>query len=250
MTNPNNTARAVGKLHLIMEKFGDRMSRVPWKEGKVISIEARPGLYTLGQMLVFPYMLFFNEFSTSPKWADVDLSETTPLFLNGVVQQFISKSNVSYQKQIAPISVEYPTHWVSPGFDPVIREVWEGTPLQMKVGYIGEHLSLIERDVTNPRDTPRRILATIDRNDVETIDEHEVTALGSHPYLNERLYLCHLLGRNVDVLKDIMFHRPLPIEYETWIRHLAHVQPELIRNDFVDAQSGLFSELKVGRKLL
>ena len=36
---------------------------VPWKEGKVISVRLRDGIYVLAQMVKSPYMVFFNLFS-------------------------------------------------------------------------------------------------------------------------------------------------------------------------------------------
>lgn len=229
------------------------MARIPWREGKVVSIETRPGVFALGQMLTDPYMLFFNLFSDSLDWPVVALDSTPHLFIKGVVRQFLFKSNAKYQKHLKPAQVDLLIHRISPGFDPVIREVWTGTPLEMKVGYIGEHLSLVEVNLALPgreQDASKRtVIPTIAPNDEQTIENHETAALEAYPYLNERLYLCHSLGRNVDVLKDLMFYRPLPIEYETWIRHLAHVKPDEVSPAAIEACPYLYSERKSGRRI-
>ena len=34
---------------------------------------------------------------------------------------------------------------------------------------------------------------------------------------NERLYLCYKFGKNVDPMKDLVFNRPIPIEYKEYI---------------------------------
>ena len=47
---------------------------VPWKEGKVISICLRDGIYILAQMVKSPYMVFFNLFSEDNSWEGVTLS--------------------------------------------------------------------------------------------------------------------------------------------------------------------------------
>jgi hypothetical protein len=61
------------------------------------------------------------------------------------------------------------------------------------------------------------VVRSIDPHDDATIDAHDVTALGVSYATNERLYLCHLLGKNVDPDKDILFNRPLRDEYRTYI---------------------------------
>jgi hypothetical protein len=56
------------------------MSRVPWKEGKVVSFATRDGVYALGQMVVSPYIMFFQAFHDSHDWPALDLASTPTLF--------------------------------------------------------------------------------------------------------------------------------------------------------------------------
>lgn len=190
------------------------MSRVPWREGKVVSIETRPGVFALGQMVGPHYMFFFDAFHSSLDWPEMSLDDLPVLHVVSVVNQFISRSNAKYQKHLFPAKVDLPCHRIAPNSQPVIRTIWTGSPYEMTVGYIGAKASLI--------DGQRRVLMpAIDPQDSQTIDSHNLSGLVAYPFQNERLYLCHLLGRDVDVMKDLIFRRELPIEYETFLKYLS-----------------------------
>lgn len=208
------------------------MSRVPWKEGKVISIETRPGVFALGQMLVEPYMAFFDVFGESADWPDTNLEEVKILHVAGVVRQFLTASNSKYQKHITPVEVDYPKRWIATDAEPVFRTVWTGSSHQMTVGYTGTKASLIERDIAatsfdDSIESERTIKGKISPDDMSTIERYEIDNLVAHPYQNERLYLCHLLGKNVDVEKYLVFRKELPIEFETYLRHLALTEDQV-----------------------
>jgi hypothetical protein len=190
------------------------MGRIPWKDGKVISIETRPGLFALGRMVRHYYIAFFNAFNDSPDWPDASLDEVPILHFAGIVNRFITQSNVKHQKHLQPAKLSPPQHWISPNSQAVIRTIWAGSANEVTVGYIGTKASLIDmmRYVVMPN---------IDPHDSATIDSHELNGLVDHPYQNERLYLCHLLGRNIDVNKDLVFGREVPVEYETFLRYIA-----------------------------
>ena len=76
------------------------MSRVPWRAGKVISIETRDGIFVLAQMIQDPYIVFFNVFNDSHNWPSTELESIPVLYIAGVTRQFVSKSNVKYLKHI------------------------------------------------------------------------------------------------------------------------------------------------------
>ena len=73
------------------------MSRVPWKEDKVISIETGSGIFVLAQMLRSPYLAIFDTFRTTNQWDDTYLDALRVLFCKAVTRQFISCSNVQRQ---------------------------------------------------------------------------------------------------------------------------------------------------------
>lgn len=201
------------------------MSRVPWREGKVISVEARPGLFALGQMVGASFMAFFKTFHDSPDWPKVSLDELEVLHIVSVVNQFISSSNVKYQKHLTPAKIDFPRVWIAADARAVIRTIWVGSAKEMTIGYMGSRAALIDRGIAadgrSVSGAKRVLTPIIDPQDAETIDSYDVTNMTAYPYQNERLYLCHLLGRNVDVLKDLIFRRALPVEYETYLRRLA-----------------------------
>ena len=71
---------------------------------------------------------------------------------------------------------------------------------------------LIEGDINGPV-----IMPFIPFTDNETIDKYELTDVRIYSEFNERLYLCYKFGRNVDPMKDLVFNRPIPLEYKEYI---------------------------------
>ena len=61
------------------------------------------------------------------------------------------------------------------------------------------------------------IMPEIPFTDNETIDKYELTNVRIYAEFNERLYLCYKFGKNVDPMKDLVFNRPIPIEYKEYI---------------------------------
>ena len=47
--------------------------------------------------------------------------------------------------------------------------------------------------------------------------KYELTNVRIYAEFNERLYLCYKFGKNVDPMKDLVFNRPIPIEYKEYI---------------------------------
>ena len=71
---------------------------------------------------------------------------------------------------------------------------------------------IFEGDIDGPV-----IIDQIPVTDQETIDKYELTDVRIYPEFNERLYLCYKLGKNVDPLKDLVFNRPIPLDYKEYI---------------------------------
>ena len=211
------------------------MGRIPWREGKVVSVETREGCFALGQMLHSPYIVFYSTFHNSIDWPEIDLADTPVLHFACVVRQFLSSSNAKYQKHIKPFKFKsYPTTWIKRDPSPIYRTIWTGTSDEMTVCYNGEKgASLIEEDITAIGTTAwenrKVLLKQINPTDSETIDNSELNGLESFPYQNERLYLCHLLGKNVDPMKDLILRRPLPKDYVTYMT-LIRVPDDVLAN--------------------
>lgn len=217
------------------------MSRVPWRDGKVVSVETRDGVFALGQMLMSPYIMFFDAFHSCHDWPRIELKKTPTLFCTAVVRQFIAASNAQHLKKIESVQFKtYPRRWIDLGFESmaVYRTIWTGTPHEVSVVYLGDQGGmLIEEDIVAHR-KPQKFIKQISADDHETIDNHEFNTLSFHPHLNERLYLCHLFGKNVDPKKDLVFERHLPLEYERYMqlikvpdKVLANLKPGILQVD-------------------
>jgi hypothetical protein len=194
------------------------MARTVWKENKVISIDTRKGVYVLAQMLKSPYIIVYNIFREKNEWLDVDLEKTPVLCCNSITNQFLKMSNIE-PRQIKPaFHMELPKYWIDHFANSRYIDVWKDTPYEKKILIIGEGGALIERDIREGGVYKTKILkSSISFDDNEIIDKYELTNIRIYAEFNERLYLCYKLGKNVDPLKDLIFNRPIPIEYKDYI---------------------------------
>lgn len=198
-----------------------KMAKIAWKANRVISIETRKkdenrkeNVYVLAQMINRAQLLVFNLFSTDNKWENIDLSKAPILFCTYVTRQFITNSNVFIQ-DIEPLKGYEPPKYQIHTIGALARKVtlWEGTADEKEILILGEGGGkLIEGDINGPV-----IMEQIPFTDNETIDKYELTDVRIYAEFNERLYLCYKFGKNVDPMKDLVFNRPIPLEYKEYI---------------------------------
>ena len=86
--------------------------------------------------------------------------------------------------------------------------------------------SLVLKDVEGHQGGPYRhpsgvfdelLIPTLSATDEGVVSDHEVTSLGAFPELNERLYLCHKMGRRVSPWADLLLDRPIPEAYSVYL---------------------------------
>lgn len=198
--------------------------KTPWKEGKVISIETRKGIFVLAQMLKSPYLRFYKIFREDEDWGEVDTSDFDTLFLTGVTKAFLKSSNVVAIKNAkADNNRENTKVWIKGKSGNRKIKVWEGTEKEKEFYILGSEAggSLVERDIYkigNYEDPSglfdKVIIEDIPLNADDIIDNHETMGLAVFPLTNERLYLCYKADKNVDPYKDLIFNRKLPNDYE------------------------------------
>lgn len=197
-----------------------------WQEGAVISIEARDSIYCMAQMLNEPYLVFFNIFHNSHDWPLVNLSDIPELHYCLVTQQFLQLSNKRRINHIDSKSIRsFPRYWIKPDSDTVYRTIWTSTSREMTICYLGGRgASLIEQDIFARGAAawePRKVIKKRIRfDDADTIDANNLTTFATYPLHNERLLLCCRANRDIDPYKDLIFSRPLPPEYENYMRIL------------------------------
>ena len=201
------------------------MSRVTWKENTVISIETRKGVFVLAQMLISPYLMIYNIFRNDNDWAGLKLDNTQTLFCKPVTRQFLKKSNITKQPNIPPCSnLDIPRYWIK--FPPGNRKVkvWENTEYEREFITLAEspNASLIEDDITvgGIKDV-QIVMPSIPLDDMGTFDAYETTSVSIYPELNERLYLCYMLGKNIDPAKYISAGKELPLECDKYVDIIA-----------------------------
>ncbi|MEX3747912.1 hypothetical protein [Lysinibacillus xylanilyticus] len=202
------------------------MAKIVWKANQVISIETRykdedrkNNIYVLAQMVNKAQLLIFDLYSENNNWGDVNLNEVPILFSTTVTRQFIKNSNI-YKQSIKPLTnFELPKYKIeSLGMGSRNVTVWKGTINERNVLILGQGGGrLIEEDMSTGNYKTQIIMPSIPETDSETIDKYELTNVRVYAELNERLYLCYKFGKNVDPLKDLIFDRPIPLEYKEYI---------------------------------
>ncbi|MCD8455103.1 hypothetical protein G1K75_12455 [Tenacibaculum finnmarkense] len=206
------------------------MARIHWKENKILSIETRKGLYVLAQMIAEPYLVFYNTFNTNQDWGNVDLENIPVLFHTAVAREFLNFSNITTIKSIKANKKEdlNPKRIKT---ESIYRNVktWEGTDKEIDFLIKGEGGILIEKSpYVNVSFGEEKVLKhKIDAiHDSELIDDSELERILFSPGLNERLFLCYKYGKNVDPLKDLIFNRDIPLDYEVYIKLYADKMTE------------------------
>lgn len=205
---------------------------VPWKEGKVISIRLKNGVYVLAQMLKAPDILFFNLFNDNDNWEGVALSNEKILFVRSVTRQFIKFSFITVIKNIQPlIGYKLPTKWIYAGFGSKSRIVTVSGKEENLI-LPGGYFHLVERDMenhlnnTHPSGMYRKeLISNISSKDWEKLKNIEDMSLDVYPLLNERLYLCYQQKKNVNPYLDIRLGKELPDNYETYLKLLLGREP-------------------------
>lgn len=194
------------------------MARIVWRVGDVISIAVRDDLFCLAQMLVSPCLLFFHTFRNTNEWNGIELDREPILFFRGVTRQFLKYARVERRRDIAPrTNIEYPRRWLRSGPGSQKITIWPKTPDEMEVMTLGEEgFRVIEKDIAGGFKPEQVVTGYLKGPDHEELDLYETDSLGVYPETVERLYLCHLFGKNVDPDKDLIAGRPLPREYMTY----------------------------------
>ncbi|WP_298481359.1 hypothetical protein [uncultured Maribacter sp.] len=201
-----------------------------WKEGKIISIETRKGIFVLAQMLKRPYLRFYNAFREDEKWGGIDTHILDTLFTHSITtKSFLKHSNVTVVKEAIPdLEREDSAIWIKNKSGHRKVKVWEDTNDEKEFYILGGEAggSLVEMDLnwspTNSQPTRKHssgivdavLLEDIPLQNSEVVNKYELTGLAVFPLMNERLYLCYKLGGNVNPTKDLMFNREIPKDYK------------------------------------
>jgi len=172
------------------------MKRVVWKEGDVVLLKLNEKLFTVGQMLTAPYMLFFQLDSTNGIISGVDLNEVPELFIVPVANNFLQARGIEKIKKgvIPKRSVRVPVLWIQAKLWPRGEFVWKGGDLvriDPEKGDLGINNPIVKRDIS--------------ANDRDTLEKYELTNVWTDHPLTPRLVVSIREGRNFDPLKEKIF---------------------------------------------
>ena len=206
---------------------------ISWKENKIISIQLRNGVYVLGQMIKKPYLIFFKVYSKDGTWNIDTLSVDDILFCHAVTRQFLKLSQIKDVKGIHGLEGygQLFKFWIISGeFERMT--FWKGTKNERTFITAGLHnCLLVEKDIqedsknTHLPGVYKKEIRKLTVKDYDSVKAYELTTIEIYPNLNERLYLCYKLKKNVDPEKDIMFRQQIPLEYKTYLDIISGVVP-------------------------
>ncbi len=201
--------------------------RLVWKKNRIVSVKLRNGVYALGQMWERKRMLLFKYFSKDNQWDNIKLSSDDVLFSCTPLKAFLKRSEIEIITSIKPL-LDYK--------EPTIALISNGSGFSKKVVEIGDYkrevfvygdgtYSIVEYDPTDSKNNTHSsgLYKTVIKNNVDLYDYNEIKNLGfvsnleDYPNLNERLYLCWLLGENINPNLDIDIGLPLEDYHRTYI---------------------------------
>ena len=202
-----------------MERAVVKMRAMSWKEGKVVSVYAREGVFFLVQILKPPYLAVFDVVQDSHDWPQVGLTLNNVLFVKAVTRQFIKYSDLR-AVDIQPVdNIEIPLRWINGHPGSRLVTLYKGTENEVELISNERRAGgrLIEQSAEGGVEM-KIIIPEISLADTVAINSHELTTIDLFPHLNERVYLRSVFNRNVDPAKDIKFDRELPIEYLYFVK--------------------------------
>ena len=139
--------------------------RVVWKEGDVVSLKLRDGLFTVGQMSVSPHMAFFNVKSTDGQFGDLNLNQAQFFFVIPVARNFLqNRVEGKLQRVVAKTAVAPASLWLSPHAAYAEKFMWRGADLVEIPPEIGD------RGIAN-----RIVKRNFQPKDAEELNKYEVT---------------------------------------------------------------------------
>lgn len=199
------------------------MKKFRWKDNHVISVLLKDGTFALAQLISRVHVAFFNRFSDDDKWEASAAESSELLFICPVMGQFFEYSVVKFHDNVRPKLLELPRAWIEPFHGGRKIVVWPGTESERTILTLHARPGgvLVEKHIDRGVQPRVVINASIDLDDDATIDGHETTFIRMYPTMNERLYLCKVIGRAVDPEKDLQFDRPLRSEYRIYMDMLA-----------------------------
>lgn len=194
------------------------MSQIRWRNGQLFSMQLRDGSYALLQMLAKKRQVaVLNCFSKEDNWTDIELDSSDVLFVTTLLRSVLKRSVLNIHKDIQPIKdIEIPQFRISIGSEFRTVVLWPGTEDERRVLTMGKGNNKLYRVICEG-ETIREEVTPISVDDYDKYVDLELTNLSDYPSFNERLYLCCLLGKKIDPLKEMAFNRSLSKESRTYI---------------------------------
>src|SRR5262245_52857284 len=161
------------------------LKRIVWKENDLVNIRLKENLFTIGQLLRAPYILFFKLSNENGEWNGVDLDRVPELFSVSVARDFLQKTVTGKIKNgVKPKSdAAVPALWIKP-------KLWFGGGLPWKGG------DLIKVDpAVGVTGSDEIVKKDIQPSDKEILDKYELTNMWSYGDLAERLIRFYETGQ-------------------------------------------------------
>jgi hypothetical protein len=190
------------------------MAKIIWKENDIVRLKLRNDLYTIGQLLVSPFMRFYMLKQSTDEWKNIDLNDTEELFtvlVTNHVFQGLATGKVK-DKTVKPSLKPLQRKWIEVHHN--IGEWYEGKPV-----FLGGKLVELEARTFGPNaPTTNETMAQKSPFKAPTLifdlklpqhrpvmESVELSNMWSADSLSERLVRCFDKGIDRDDLKFMVF---------------------------------------------
>ena len=198
------------------------MKNFRWKENQVVGIEIEDNIFIIAQLLISPYIVFFNSFHKAFPKTTTQLENLSVLMVKGVTSQYLNTSNIE-KLDILPIqNFKPPREWIAMNPEAFKTTLWENTENELELILIGENGGkIVSRDITRKGFQVDCLVAKDALSEgVEKFQSIETKGLAVNPTFTERLKLCRLFNKNVDPEKELCFGFEPKIEYYRYFSYL------------------------------
>jgi hypothetical protein len=172
------------------------MAKQNSRAGDVLSIELRDNLFTLAQVPISPYFMFFNIASNDGAWKNIDLDTVEPLFSVPVATARMKPliAGAADVTMVKPRSKPMSKLYIKPNLNMAGGHPFRG----------GNLIEIDDRGETTGRPIIKRLLSV--ENDADTIRQYELTNMWVDPEeIRQRLIRYFDTGIDWDLHKEKVF---------------------------------------------
>lgn len=163
-------------------------------------------------------MAVFNLFQETDNWSEVEIDQTDVLFIAYVLDEVfeLSEVRICNDEVKAVPNLECPRVFLNSGPKRVSVVICQGMKQERQVSWEGIGDVFVCEYRKDEKGNITEIVTPIPVSDYEKYKQIPGSRLEGYPTFNERLLLCERFIRNVDPEIELIFQRPIPVDFLPW----------------------------------